>query len=248
MKNRFERKIRLDANDVDFESKISIYAIMRHFQAAASDHAQVMGMDYSTLRAKSNAFWVITKVKIKVNSYPKWGEKVILRTWPLLPSTIKCNRDFEILNLRNEVLVKGTSEWCILDLETRRPRKVVTTCYPVKMKHLERRTIDDRFSHFQSKSENQEFVYERTIRATDIDLNNHTNNTIYSNMVFDSFSISKLNKMDILSYEIHFCSETKEGDLIKIYHCLEGDEILIMGIKSDSGKLVFQASLEYKTR
>ncbi|HHX81096.1 MAG TPA: hypothetical protein GX692_08545 [Acholeplasmataceae bacterium] len=246
--NRFKRKIKLDANDVDFESKFSIPAIMRHFQAAASDHAQVMGMDYFTLKAKSDAFWVITKVMIKINKLPKWGEKVILKTWPLLPSAIKCNRDFEILSPKKEVLVKGTSEWCILDYDTRRPRKVATTCYPLKMKHLEKRTLEDRYGHFLAESVNKNFVYERKIRATDIDLNYHTNNTIYSNLVFDSFSISELKKMEILSYEIHFCSETKEGDLIKIYHTVDNDKNLITGINSNSGKLVFQAALEYKNR
>ena len=248
MKNLYRKEFALDANDIDFETKLSIPAIMRHFQAAASNHAKEMGMDYFALKAKSDAFWVITKVKIKIYGYPQWSEKVVLKTWPLLPSAIKCNRDFEILNARKETVVAGTSEWCILDMASRRPRKVSTTCYPIKMKHLKKQALSERFSHFPADFENQEFVYERKIRSTDIDLNHHTNNTIYSLIAFDSFSVADLEKMEILGYEIHFCSETKEGELLRVSHRELDGKVLITGINGDSGRLIFQAAVEYKTR
>lgn len=243
MENCFQKNFKLDANDVDFESKMSIPGLMRHFQALAADHAQEMGMDYFTLKAKSSAFWVITKVKLKINSLPKWGEKVSLKTWPLLPSLIKCNRDFELLDEKNNILVQGLSEWCILDLETRRPRKVATTCYPLEMEHIERRALEEDFT--QIKSEFKNLAYERLIRSTDVDLNWHTNNTVYSNLVFDAFSLTELQKFKIKSYEIHFNSESREKDILKIYRSDYEHEIIISGIESLSGKTVFQAKMEF---
>lgn len=245
MENLYRKEFILDANDVDFKSEMSIPAVMRHFQAMAAEHAQIMGMDYFTLKAKSNAFWVITKVKLKINSFPRWGEKVELRTWPLLPALIKCNRDFELSDENGNVLMQGMSEWCILDMETKRPRKVSTTCYPLEMEHLERRALAEEFSQIKPEFEN--LVYERPIRTTDIDLNMHTNNTVYSNLIFDAFSISELGKIKIKSYEIHFCSESREKDVLYIFRTDSETNTAVAG-RDASEKRIFQAQMEYETR
>lgn len=244
MENIYRKEFILDANDVDFESKLSIPALMRHFQALAAEHAQIMGMDYFTLRAKSNAFWVITKVKVRIYSYPRWGEKAVLQTWPLKPSIIKCNRDFELLDPKGGVMVQGMSEWCILDMESRRPRKVETTCYPLEMEHLQRRALPDDFRRFNAKA--SEFVYERVILSTDIDLNRHTNNTVYSNLFFDAFSTSELERMEIRTYELHFCNESKEKDVLEIYRSDEDGKTTVFG--TSGGKTIFQAAMEYEPR
>ncbi len=245
MKNVYEKILVLNANDGDFQSKLSIPAIMRFFQVAAGEHSIIMKMDHFTIVEKNNAFWVITKVKLKIFNLPMWGEKVLLRTWPLLPTSIKCNRDFEFINDKNEVLIQGISEWCILDLDNRRPRRVSSTCYPLNLVHLEKRSFDDNFVHFKTNVLEDELLYERVIRSSDIDLNLHTNNTIYSNMVMDAFSVTNLATHELKDYEIHFSHESKEGETLRIYRSDLENKVLISGIEKDSGKIVFQTGIKF---
>ncbi|HEY8395798.1 MAG TPA: hypothetical protein VIK96_03380, partial [Bacilli bacterium] len=116
-------------------------------------------------------------------------------------------------------------------------------CYPLEMEHIERRALEEDFT--QIKSEFKNLAYERLIRSTDVDLNWHTNNTVYSNLVFDAFSLTELQKFKIKSYEIHFNSESREKDILKIYRSDYEHEIIISGIESLSGKTVFQAKMEF---
>lgn len=244
--NIFQKEIILNTNDVDFQAKLSIPAIMRHFQVIAADHTNILGVDHYSMIEKSNAFWVITKLKFEAIFLPNWNEKVIIKTWPLLPSAVKCNRDFEFLSKDGDILVRGISEWCILDLEARSLRRVSTTIYPLDMVHLERRAYDSNYYRFSKDLGKEEPLYQRTIRLSDLDLNIHTNNTIYSNMVMDAFSTSELKERMPFTYEIHFNNESKEDDILDIYRKDLSDRTLITGINQKTHKLIFQAGIIYQ--
>ncbi|MDD4000228.1 MAG: thioesterase, partial [Bacilli bacterium] len=66
--NIFQKEIILNTNDVDFQAKLSIPAIMRHFQVIAADHTNILEVDHYSMIEKSNAFWVITKLKFEAIS------------------------------------------------------------------------------------------------------------------------------------------------------------------------------------
>lgn len=246
MRQIYKQDILVDSNAIDFDGKFKLPSVMKHFQNGASEHAAELGVDYFKLKEKSNAFWVITKIRLQVLRYPAWNEKLEMRTWPLPPGLIKVNRDFDFRDMMGEAVIRGISEWCVLDGDTRRPRKLTSTCYPVEFEHWNCHALDCQFRRFEEEVTTGDLVYEKTVRQSDLDLNYHMNNTVYTEMALDCFTAAELSEFDIDDFEIHFATECREGDVVQMYRKQTNDGYYIEGIRADSISTVFQVCL--KTR
>ena len=64
MKNWHTEKLLINDANVDFDSKVSITELMKFFQIATFNHSQKIELDHETMLKKSNAFWVVTKMKV----------------------------------------------------------------------------------------------------------------------------------------------------------------------------------------
>lgn len=215
MENSYTEKIIINDTNIDFNSKVSVVELMKLFQIATFNHSQKIGLDHETMEKKSNVFWVVTKMKLCLNGDICSQDKVSVTTWTHPIGAVRALRDCVIKN-KNSIKVKGTSEWCCLDYETRKLRKLSSIQYPdLEMKKTNNNNTV--FTNLREEVESSNLVYSKTIRSTDIDLNNHTNNMIYNYMVFDAFSVAELKQIKIKEYEMYFVNESKEGDVIDIY-------------------------------
>lgn len=246
MRQIYTQNILVDSNAIDFNGKFKLPAIMQHFQNGASEHAAELGVDYFKLKEKSNAFWVITKIRLRVLRYPLWNEKPEMRTWPLNPGLIKVDRDFDFRDRKGDPVIYGSSEWCVLDCDTRRPRKLTSTCYPVEFECWNRRVPDCRFRRFEEQIATSDSVYEKTVRPSDLDLNCHMNNTVYTEMALDCFTAAELRELEIEDFEIHFVSECREGDVVRMYRKRTDDGWYIEGVRADTLATVFRVGLKMR--
>ena len=58
----------LKSSETDSNNKMRIDNIVTDFQDITVLHSVEMGVDGKTMQEKSNAFWVLTKVKLKIES------------------------------------------------------------------------------------------------------------------------------------------------------------------------------------
>ena len=84
-----------------------------------------------------------------------------------------------------------------------------------------------------------DYVYTRVIRSTDIDINNHTNNLKYNFMAMDALSVEDLKSSKIKEYEIYFVNESYEGDKIDVFKKKLKNYIYVEGKILD--KTIFRA-------
>ena len=129
MQNLHTEKFVINDTNVDFDMKLNIIEIIRFLQVATFNHSNLIQLDHSTMQQKSNAFWVITKMKVKLNKDVFSGDQIKVATWTQPLSAIRAIRDFKIKQ-KNSLVVKASAEWCCLDCSTRKIRKLNTINYP----------------------------------------------------------------------------------------------------------------------
>ena len=212
--------------DVDSNDIIKPHAISEIFQDMAALHANVLGCGYEECKANSLA-WIILYNKIEIVKPPKYFTDVVVETWPKPNRRIEHNREYLIVDKNNGILVKGISNWAIINYDTRSiVRKGVEfdgeyydqTHYPEPAKR--KLELDDSLI-------NEYFEYKPS--CDDIDHNGHVNNTRYLKMIFDFLNLPKEKKF-INYIEIAYIKEAKFEQTIKIgYNKTNDDKYIFIG-------------------
>ncbi len=205
-------------SEVDSTHKLRLDYIFSHFQNIADLHSREMGTDGESLLRKSNVFWVLTKMKLKVLELPKGGDKLTIETWPLKAKGVRYNRDFSIKN-DGKVFVVGSSEWCTLDFTTQKLRKVDSVAYPQEqdMDFRDERSGAGEFIRTKEAVSDKDFHHTYRSAFVDIDTNKHTNNVAYLRMILNCFSPDEFEAIGIYEFQINFLSQTFYDDAVEIY-------------------------------
>ncbi len=184
-------------------------------QESASLNAESMSFSKSNFEAAGeNVSWVLTRLKVRMDRFPKWGEKVSVLTFPRGGRLIVAYRDFELSSESGETIGRATSEWMLIDLSSRKavaiPEGVFAAANTVRApvfgdEQLQRIRWDCRESSADALS--------FRARRGDIDLNGHVNNVHYVEWLMEGRPESAGPCYDL---EITFKSETFAGDEVRV--------------------------------
>ena len=224
-------KIVLYNNFFDMNDNISAKSILGFFQGVASLHAEFIGLDYQTMLEK-NLYWVLSRVKFDIIKKPQINQTVIVETWPHQKGKIDFDRDFLIKDENGEVLVSGTSKWCVIDATTRMLQKSDNVNY------IGQYCLDvvyaDRFGKIMLPDTTPQKQFEHIVRHSDLDHNKHMNNTNYADLVLSATCCK-----DFSHFEINFVSECLLGDKIEVFESCQNNQNYVVGKIED--KTVFVA-------
>ena len=199
--------------------RATLPAILNLLQEAASLNAEALGFSKSNFAAEGeNISWVLTRLKVRMFSYPGWEEKINVVTWPRGGRKITAHRDFEIYSSSGERIAIATSEWMIINLATRKivpvPEDVFKLANDVRMPVFG----DEPFSklRWDCRAVSKDTLEFRA-RRSDIDLNGHVNNVHYVEWLLESLP----QDMELCrDFEIVFKAETMVGEKI-LGECVE---------------------------
>ena len=104
---------------------------------------------------------------------------------------------------------------------------------------------ENEFSKIVGEVEDGDFVYVKTVKLCDLDVNRHMNNVVYTEIALNCFSADFLCDKKFNSYEVHFLKEAREGDNIKVYKKEESGGFVVVG-KNDNGENYFKASIDFE--
>ena len=82
MKNYFAEKLTVNDTNIDFSYQAPIYEILKMIEATTFNHANLIGLDHETMDKQSNAFWIVTKIKLMLIS-PSFCVKIFELKLPL---------------------------------------------------------------------------------------------------------------------------------------------------------------------
>ena len=230
-------------NDIfkkDFEPKsdVGLYEILVFLQSIAEAHADQMGIGYEEM-VRTQAFWVLSRQKLIIHKWPTHS-KLTVFTWSRPLHGISATRDFEIYQ-NDEKIAESTTRWMVLDATTRRPTrpqldytKAVTRkngVLPFEAEKVE--AVNDASLHMNYQ-----------VQVSDLDYNNHVNNTKYTLWVINSF-LDKNKLQNLKEYDINFLNETNLGDHVDLQVKEIENGIIFQGVNSSKKNVLFTTRMKF---
>ena len=229
---------------VDCFGRCKVSSFLRFAQDAAEEHCQLLGTDWDTM-AKKRYFWAVIRQRLQITGYPKAGDTVTVKTWPMPTTRVAYPRAAEGFDGEGNSLFKVISIWVIVDMDTRAmvlPGKsgvdVAGTVLGTELKApggLPAGTFTN--SGF------------RTVSYSDLDVNGHMNNTRYLDWVCDLLPSAFHRDHPLKAATICYMTEALEGQQLQL--SWSGEEtIRVDGSLSqtdvDAGHTrIFSAQLEF---
>ncbi|MBR2988380.1 MAG: hypothetical protein IKC64_01500 [Clostridia bacterium] len=118
-------------------------------------------------------------------------------------------RDYYIYDKDGNLLVKGTSQWVLIDFTSRR---IVRPCVEFEGEFSTKKAYDERKIE-KIEPNKSVYYYDYTVRPIDIDYNGHMNNIRYADIVFNCENTDK----PIKRFVINFINEAKLGQTLACY-------------------------------
>lgn len=171
-----------------------------------------IGIDYLYSR---NMAWMLFKWDVEVIKYPKLGEKITIKTIPYGVRKFYAYRRFQVLNSEGETIAIANSVWFLVDTQKGRPVKVTSDMIEGYRTEENPKDIFDFGKIDKLESYENEKIY--YVRYSDIDTNNHVNNTKYVDWAIESVPMDIVMNYSIKKIRIAYEKEVKYGDKIKSY-------------------------------
>ncbi len=196
---------------VNPQKKLGIYSLLNLLQDAAWMHATQLGHGHDeTLKGKT-AF-VLTRQKVMMESWPGWGETISIRTWVRPLQGPFATRDFEILK-NDKIIGSCSTSWILMNLETRSAVLGDLGVIPFESRTDYKLPYEARKVSIKDELESRS-TFE--VRNSDLDMNEHVNNTRYVQWILDSIPREWHSQFALHEYEVNFLAETHAGDKVEI--------------------------------
>ena len=181
-------------------------------QRAATGHLDSLGYTYERLKNEGIVFMVANSAT-KFYKNLRAHEKVTVATCPAISKGAQILRETCIFNENGERVCENQSAWIMLNPENGKILR--PTEFKYKLPILEEyNPFCDATRIKIPKSDNN--LGERKVRLSDIDRNSHMNNTIYSNVLTDSFAEEVLNGKGVDTLFIKYKNQARMGDVLAI--------------------------------
>jgi len=194
---------------VDFKQQLSPVSLFCFLQESAVKHAHSKGFGLSHL-AERNELWVLAKMHVRIRRMPDWMEKIRSETWGKEPELLTAFRDFEFFDTDNQSIIRATSSWHILNKNTHRPTPLshFADDFPIVNRHA----IVEKPQKILIPSANTVKSKVQEVLSSDIDINQHVNNTKYVQWAIDCIPFAFQKQHRISEISVNFLSEARMGE------------------------------------
>ncbi len=219
-------------DDFDAKGNIKASSLMYAFQEIASAHAESLGLGFDDLIA-NNYIWVLTKLRFEIKEKFAADRDYILRTYPRPRKGVTFYRDYYIYD-GDVLMAVGTSQWCIINFETRRIERAKLD---FDGEFIDHEPFEKGIEKFKVDQDVLVQIGVHKVVEDDLDDNEHVNNCRYADMVEDVLA-------GHVDYSIYFSKEALLGDEIMLYKNEAEDGYIYVEGKLEDGTVIFQVKVK----
>lgn len=204
----FKTKIIVPYYEINRHREASAAAVFNYLEEAAIRHSETVGCGIDWLLSQSLG-WMLTRWSLKIERYPKWQEIIEIKTWPSNFERFYATREFTVTGSSGELIGLATSRWIFLDLNRKRPVRIpaeIISRYgfdPV-------RALEDDFPDLSAPDDRTGALPFR-VRQSDIDTNEHVNNTRYVEWMMETVPPDAQHDFFPYRVEVAYKRETEYG-------------------------------------
>lgn len=207
-----EREYFIHYYNIDNKLKLSIISLMKFFEdlAILQSEDREIGLDYYE---KNKLGWLLHQFEIRIKEYPKFKDKIVIRTVPLSFLRFYAHRIFEVYNENDDIIISADTIWLFVDTQTRKPKTVNTDMYKGYCVTPGKNVLQK----LTAPKEPQKIQFEKEfrIRYIDIDTNNHVNNVSYVAWALEALPLELLQSKEMELVRIIYKKELNYGNMIK---------------------------------
>jgi medium-chain acyl-[acyl-carrier-protein] hydrolase len=209
---KYQEQLAIKSYHTNQYGKASISSLFNILIEAAWAHAQVMDWGYDSLKS-NNLFWVLSRMYFQVEKYPAWQDEITLNTWSAGTDGMYAYREYIVEDQHGEVILRASSAWLILDMETRKIFRLsdYRATFP---KHINSNACrNPKRIKPDAHPENLNYY---PVLFSELDINQHFNSVKAVERVLDDFGIDFLNINEPAELEVNYLKEGVAGDMIAV--------------------------------
>ena len=196
--------------EIDFKGRITVPSLCGHIINAIGQNIRKEGFGIDVM-AKENRSWILIRSAFEIDQRPSLYSPLFVSVWPVSKGGISFYRCIRITDENGKELGRGTTEWCMIDIASRRP------IYPGD-------DLDVCGRHFSLPCEGprriQDFAPDMTdsrkVGYSECDFNGHLNNNRYVEMIFDMLPENIVDSSSRLRLDLNFKKEIRRGENLSI--------------------------------
>ncbi len=217
---------------------LSVKSFFDYMQLAAGNHADHLGVGIFHLHEK-NMLWVLSRIRLLIQRSPGLGETVRIKTYPSGFQRLFATRQFELTTPGGEQLATASSFWLTLNAATFRPQNPAVV-------HGNSLPLNEKEARFFPELEKipvtePEYPLELTVRPSQMDVNQHLNNSFYASMTEDWINSRLAALVRIREIQINFNVDLKRNESVLYGGQINGHSFLVEG-RDGKGHNVFQST------
>lgn len=208
----YSKKYIVGPSDADQNLNAKISTLFIYMQDVAMEHAEELGIGKANTMDKG-MMWVITRTALTIYRLPKYLEEVTVSTYPGDDMKFIFPRYYNIKDKDGNILMTASSTWMVLNKNSHGVNFNPFNGKVLPSEHM------DKEEPLPSKIQPSEvsLIDKRKVRNSDVDINNHLNNTRYIEYLFDSHD-SEFYKTHIVKHlTIEYKKEIKNNQTVEIY-------------------------------
>jgi medium-chain acyl-[acyl-carrier-protein] hydrolase len=222
--------------------EVSIQNLFWYMQEIAWEHARVLGFGFEHLR-EDQLFWVLSRLLVKIERRPRWTEEFTLETWSRGTDGFFAYRDYRFLDSDGSEIIKATSSWLVLDLNTRRIQRLNHhKNFPAYQESV--------FGHNAGKIESpdpQDNIKFYPVLFNEIDINQHFNTGRYLERINNNYSLDFQSNHKLTGLEVNFMREGLPDDSLAVNRQeINSNEHLCSVIRKGDGSELIKAKLMWE--
>lgn len=227
----------------DYRGQATLHAVGNCLVQAALRHASERGFGIEGM-ATRGAAWVLSRLAVEMESYPREGEEFTVTTWIEGAERSFSRRCFELSGADGGTLGFARSVWAAIGLETRRP---VALAIPEFEPYFSSRPcpIEPPARLRPTGGGGREEGFR--VGYTDIDFNGHMNSMRYVAHFLDLFGKGMYDTCDVARLDIAHLSECRFGDEVRLSLVPEREGSFALSARRD-GTDVCRARIAWRGR
>lgn len=238
------RQFMVKPSESNAQQELPLTMLMAQIIELATDHANLLGIGFLNMEPKGLG-WVLSRVSIEMNRWPKTGEKYILSTWIESWNSHFSDRCFSIQSENGEMLGYARTVWVIIDLKGHKSVGTAGLQMPAELIDGTPCPIPRMQRHKVFENAN---VTNYTFKYTDIDFYRHVNTVRYIALLLNLYSLEDFDTSVLSRLDIGFAREAKFGEVAQIRWVEEKtDNPSLFKMEGESTKRSFEILVESNT-
>ena len=224
---KWTENYRINSHDCDSSGKVRPSLILRYMQETANLQLHNLGPTTDELIRDDRAF-ILSRINMSIYSELHAYDSIEVSSWACESRGVSFNRCYQIKR-DGELIAEAASVWGLIGISDRKIYRVEDislgfgTDEPLELDAPKRVHIP--------RDITLSLVGERQIVYSDLDRNNHMNNTNYPDMLCDF--IPSMKDKHILNMSISFAGEATLGENLKVYMNRAEDQYFFRTVRTD---------------